>query len=109
MNQFPADEQWITDVERGRCCRVTVPAAVENRPVPGDVILFAHAYHRHPGEPEYVKGGDSVQVSLTEVVDLGTFDPLTSKPLFHISWSPLGQFQPPEPSRSRRGKSTSPR
>ena len=105
MNCYPADEQWISDVERGRCCRVTVSDAFDSRPVAGDVVLFAVA-HCRPGEkPQYVRGGNSVQVALTEVVELGESDFLTGEPLFRFSWSPLGQLQSTVPVRASRGKS----
>jgi hypothetical protein len=108
MNRYPADERWISDVEMGRCCSVTVPMVSERRPVPGEIILFALG-HRRPGEaPQFVNGGDSVQVLLTDVVEVGSPDSSTGEPLFRISWSPLGRVPPPVPDSSRRRKPARP-
>jgi len=57
----------------------------------GDSILFALAYSDAGHETCYVKGGDSVCVSLTQVTDLGGTDPATGQALFRLSWKPPGQ------------------
>ena len=57
----------------------------------GDSILFALAYSEPSQETCYVKGGDSVCVSLTEVTELGGTDPATGQALFRLSWRPPGQ------------------
>lgn len=106
MNCYPATEQWISEVERGRSCQVTIPLSPEMQLVPGDTVVFALAYSRRGEPPEFVKGGDSVLVSLTDVLDLGTVDLASGDPLFQISWKPLGQFEAPattsrRPSRAR--------
>ena len=43
-----------------------------------------------------MKGGDSVRVFLTDVIDLGETDPLTGRALYHLSWEPLGQIGSPD-------------
>jgi hypothetical protein len=104
MNSYPANEQWISEVERGRSCRATLPFPADQRLAPGDTILFALASARPGEEPQYVKGGDSVLVSLTDVVDLGTVDRNTGESLFQISWRPLGQSEPPAATSRRAPK-----
>jgi hypothetical protein len=101
MTSYPANEQWISEVERGRSCGATLPVPSDKRLAPGDTILFALASSRPGEEPRYVKGGDSVLVSLTDVVDLGTVDRDTGESLFQISWRPLGQSEP-QPAAGRR-------
>jgi hypothetical protein len=104
MNSYPANEQWISEVERGRSCRATLPFPSDKRLAPGDTILFALASSRPGEEAQYVKGGDSVLVSLIDVVDLGTVDRNTGEPLFQISWRPLGQSEPPAATSRRAPK-----
>jgi len=104
MNSYPANEQWISEVERGRSCRMTMPMPPDRRLVPGDTILFALASSRPGEEPQYVKGGDSVLVSLTDVVDLGTVDHITGDSLFQVSWRPLGQSEPQATTTRRSPK-----
>jgi len=75
----------------------------------GDSIVFALAYSRAGKETSYVKCGDSVCVSLTEVTDLGATDPATGQALFRFSWEPLGQSGSPGASTKRVVKSSSSR
>ena len=63
--------------------------------VAGDSILFALFQSRPGQQPCYVKGGDSVLVSLTGVTDLGAKDSITGQSLFQLRWEPLGQNPPP--------------
>ena len=67
MNTFPADEQHISEVERGRSCEAVVSLAPGSLLTAGDAVLFALSNSRGGREPSYVKGGDSVLVSLTGV------------------------------------------
>src|SRR5271157_578352 len=78
----------------------------------GDSIIFALAYSHAGQEICYVKRGDSVCVSLTEITDLGATDPATGQALFRLSWTPLGQSDSPTnivkrfvKSRSSHGRS----
>ena len=58
MNTYPADEQRISDVERGRSCRADVPLPHGETISAGDTVLLARS-HAHPGQqPASVKGGD---------------------------------------------------
>jgi hypothetical protein len=91
MHIYPADEQRISEVERGRCFRAVLPLPLGQRMAAGDTILFAVAETRGDREPFYVNGGDSVLVSLTDVTDLDRVDPSTGHALFQVSWKPLGQ------------------
>jgi hypothetical protein len=95
MNTYPADEQRISDVERGRSCGAVVPLPSGESLAAGDTILFALSESRAGQQPSYVKGGDSVLVFLTGVTDLGTTDPMTGQALFQLRWEPLGQIGPP--------------
>ena len=95
MNTYPADEQRISDVERGRSCGAVVPLPPGGSLAAGDTILFALSQSRAGQQPSYVKGGDSVVVLLTGVTDLGAIDPITGQALFQLSWEPLGQNAPP--------------
>jgi len=61
----------------------------------GDSITFALAYSQAGHETCYVKCGDSVCVSLTEVTDLGANDPATGQALYRLSWNRLGQSDSP--------------
>jgi len=71
----------------------------------GDSIVFAHA-HSDAGEDTcYVPSGDSVCVSLTEVIDLEATDPATGRALFRFSWQPLGQSSSPGTIGKRAVKS----
>jgi hypothetical protein len=92
MNIYPADEQRISEVERGRSCRAILPLPPGKSLVAGDTVLFALAQGYAGLEPNYVKGGDSVLVSLTDVIELDQADPATGQPLFQLSWKPLGQI-----------------
>jgi hypothetical protein len=58
----------------------------------GDSIIFAQASSDAGADPRYVQHGDSVCVSLTEVIDLEETDPATGQALFRFSWQPLGQI-----------------
>src|SRR5205823_1833779 len=103
MNIYPADEQRISEVERGRCFRAVLPSPHGDSFSAGDAILFALAETRGGQEPSYVKGGDSVLVLLTAVTDLDRIDPVTGQALFRVSWKPLGQGDPPAaPARAAK-------
>jgi hypothetical protein len=91
MNSYPASEQRISEVERGRICNAILPMPGGKTLCPGDSILFALAYSDPGQETCYVKGGDSVCVSLTQVTELGGTDPATGQALFRLSWKPPGQ------------------
>lgn len=91
MTSYPASEQRLSEIERGRICNAILPMPWLETLSAGDSVVFALA-HSHPGqESRYVKCGDSVRVSLTEVTDLGATDPATGQALFRFSWKPLGQ------------------
>jgi hypothetical protein len=95
VNTYPASEQRISDVERGLICNANLPVPPEKTLSAGDSIVFALA-HSHEGKDAfYVKDGDSVCVSLTEVIDLGKTDPATGQALFRLSWKRLGQSDSP--------------
>ena len=94
MNTYPADEQRISEVERGRSCEAVVPLPPGGSLAVGDTVLFALSESRGGQQPSYVKGGDSVLVSLTSVADLDATDPATGHALFHLRWEPLGQDKP---------------
>ena len=91
MNSYPASEQRISEVERGRICNLVLPMPHATTLLPGDFITFALAYFQAGRETCYVKCGDSVRVLLTEVTDLGSTDPATGQALYRFSWTPLGQ------------------
>ncbi len=91
MNSYPADERRISEVERGLACRAVVPMPLGESLAVGDAVLFALAQSAPGQEPEYVKGGDSVRVLLTDITDLEASDPVTGRALFQLSWEPLGQ------------------
>lgn len=109
MISLPADEQRISDVERGRCCRATVALPSSGLPAPGDNVVFALATARSGQGPVYVKGGDSVVVLLTEVLNLEQDDPYTGQPLIQLTWDPLGQGVPAveKVARTMRGSRVS--
>ena len=97
MNTYPADEQRISEVERGRSCNAILPLPPGKSLGAGDSIVFAHAtYSPADQAPCYVYRGDSVRVLLTDVTDLGATDPATGQALFRLSWDPLGQFATPD-------------
>ena len=73
----------------------------------GDSLKFALAYFRAGQHPFYVKCGDSVCVSLTEVTDLEATDPATGEALFRVSWRPPGQSGSPDTIATRVVKSRS--
>ena len=91
MNTFPASEQRISEVERGRICNAILPMPVGKTLCAGDSILFAVVSSPGGKENRYVQDGDSVCVSLTQVTDLGATDPATGQALFRLSWKQLGQ------------------
>ncbi len=95
MNTYPASEQRISDVERGVICNVNLPMPPEKTLSAGDSVVFALAHFPAGQETCYVKDGDSVCVSLTEVTDLEATDPATGQALFRLSWKPLGQMDSP--------------
>lgn len=102
MNSYPAQEQWISDVERGRVSTAVLPMPTGRSLSAGDTIVFALAHSPGSQEACYVSGGDSICVLLTEVTDLETADPATGEALFRLSWKPLGQGEQPAP-QARRG------
>ena len=108
MNNFPANEQTISEVERGRSCRAIVSMPPGQSVSAGDSVLFALALGRTGNEPCYVKGGDSVRVLLTDVTELGTSDPSTGLSLYQLTWAPLGQAGSPAPPRTRASLSDDP-
>jgi hypothetical protein len=71
----------------------------------GDSIIFAQASSDAGADPRYVQHGDSVCVSLTEVIDLEETDPATGQALFRFSWQPLGQIGSPGTAGERVVKS----
>jgi hypothetical protein len=95
MNMFPASELRIAEVERGRSCNAIVPLAPGKSLSIGDSVLFALAHSLAGQEPCYVKGGDSVLVVLTAVIDLGADNSVTGESLCQITWNPLGHGTPP--------------
>ncbi len=91
MNTFPAGEEQISQVERGRTCRAIVSLPDGETLAAGDTVLFAHSHARSGRQPTYVKGGDSVLVVLADVSDLGISDSASGRPLLQLSWEPLRQ------------------
>ena len=108
VNSYPASEQWIRDVERGRSCNAILPMPPGRTLAAGDFFIFALAYSNAGQETHYVMGGDSVRVQLTNVTDLGATDPATAQALFRLSWEPLGQSGSPDPVARRVVKSRGP-
>ena len=108
VNSYPASEQKIREVERGRICNAILPMPRARTLSAGDSINFDLAYEQAGKEPCYVKCGDSVCVSLTEVTDLGATDPATGQALYRLSWNPLGQSDSPSNIVKRVVKSRSP-
>jgi hypothetical protein len=91
VNIYPASEQRISEVERGRISNAILPMPRAKTLSAGDSIIFALAYSHAGKETCYVTSGDSICVSLTEVTDLEATDPATGEALFRLSWKPLGQ------------------
>jgi hypothetical protein len=91
MNSYPADQQTISDVERGRRWNAILPFPPGKSLSPGDSIVFSLAQARANQAPCYVAGGDSVRVSLTKIVDLELTDPSTGQALFQLVWEPPGR------------------
>jgi hypothetical protein len=108
MNTYPADEQKISEVERGRVCQAVVPLPEGQVLAAGDTVLFALSLSRAGRRPAYVNGGDSVLVLLTAVTDLGQTDPGTGQALVELTWKPLGAGEPPVPLGRRALKSVGP-
>jgi hypothetical protein len=104
MNIYPADEQRISEVERGLRSNATLPVPAGESLSAGDSILFALAHTPANQEPNYVNGGDSVRVILTNVTDLEATDPATGDSLFQMTWEPLGQKESVEGNTKRAGK-----
>ena len=102
MNIYPANEQRIWEVERGRSVSAILP-------LERGKASFRRRFHSlcsldfswKPGA-RFVKGGDSVRVVLTDVTDLEKTDPVTGEALFQITWEPLGQDDSPT-TTSKRG------
>jgi hypothetical protein len=95
LNTYPASEQRISEVERGLVCNAILPMPGARTLSAGDSIIFALAHFHEAQGASYVKDGDSVCVSLTEITDLGATDPATGQALFRFSWKPLGQSGSP--------------
>src|SRR5271165_3884019 len=95
VNSYPASERMILEVEKGRICNGILPMARAKTLSAGDSINFDLAYSHAGQEICYVKRGDSVCVSLTEVTDLGATDPATGQALYRLSWTQLGQSESP--------------
>jgi hypothetical protein len=106
MNSYPASEQRISEVERGRISNAILPMPFAQTIAAGDSVVFALAYLDADQETCFVKGGDSVCVSLTEVTDLGATDPANGEALFRFSWKPPGQSDSPGTSAKRVVKSS---
>ncbi len=105
MNIYPANEQRICEVERGRSFSAILPLN-EGKPLSaGDCILFALSISHGNQEPAFVKGGDSVRVILTDVTDLEKRDPVTGEALFQMTWEPLGQDGSPSTTSKRSARS----
>ncbi len=109
MKIYPASEQQISEVERGRNCEAIVPVPPGESLGAGDTVLFALSNSRAGQQPSYVKKGDSVLVLLTGVTDLGRSDPLTGQSLVRLAWDPLGKDDSAAVSSKRVGKSRAPR
>jgi len=107
VNSYPASEQRISEVERGRICNAILPMPRAKTLSAGDSIIFALAYSHAGQETCYVKFGDSVCVLLSEVTDLGATDPATGQALFRLSWNRLGQSESPGTIAKRAVKSRS--
>ena len=107
MNSYPASEQRISEVERGLVCNAILPMPPAKTLSAGDSVVFALAYLDAGQNTCYVKCGDSVCVSLTEVTDLEATDPGTGQALFRFSWQPLGQSGSPGTIAERVVKSRS--
>lgn len=105
MHTYPANERRISDVETGRSCEAIVAAPPGQAPAPGDAVLFALVQSRSGRPADYVKGGDSVLVSLTGVFDLDETDPATGHPLIRLCWTRLGQSGPSVAPPGRAGRS----
>jgi hypothetical protein len=101
MNVYPADEQRIAEVERGRSCRAIVPLPDGETIAAGDTVRFALSRARPGQPPVYVQGGDSVLVCLTDVTDLGRLDPASGQALVELTWKPPGQGNTPAPVAGR--------
>ena len=101
MNIYPADERRIAEVERGRSCDAVVPLPPGGSLAAGDDVLFAFSQSRPGQRPSFVSWGDSVLVSLIDVVALDETDPATGHALFRVRWKPLGQGGPIVPARRR--------
>ena len=107
VNSYPASERRISEVERGRSCSAILPMPFGQTLAAGDSIIFALAYLDAGQETCFVKCGDSVCVSLTEITDLGATDPATGQALFRFGWKPLGEGGSPGTSAKRVVKTRS--
>src|ERR1700751_5110658 len=58
MNSYPANEQKISEVERGRISNAILPMPPGGSLSAGDSIVFALAYSPAGQETSYVTGGD---------------------------------------------------
>ena len=106
MNTYPVTEQRMAEVERGRSCDAVLPLPPDGTLAPGDDVLFAVCHSRAGRTPSFTIWGDSVLVSLTNVIDLDKTDPATGQALFRVHWKPLGQDQPvaAAPKRIKYGR-----
>jgi hypothetical protein len=102
VHSYPASEQTIRDIERGRIRHAILPTPSQTLSA-GDSIIFVHFCQR----TSHVDLGDSVRVRLTEITDVGATDPATGQALFRFSWEPLGQKRSPGISAKRVEKSYS--
>jgi hypothetical protein len=101
MNTYPVTEQRIAEVERGRSCDAILPLPPGGSLAAGDEVLFAVAQARAGRTASFASWGDSVLVSLTNVIDLDKSDPASGHPLFRVQWKPLGQEIPPGPKAAK--------
>ena|SRR5689334_11438614 len=108
VNDYPANEQRISDVERGRITNAVLPMPPGRSLSAGDTIVFAVAHSPAGQEACYVSGGDSIRVSLTEVTALGAVDPATGEALFRLSWQRLGHGESRDPIARRDVNSRGP-
>jgi hypothetical protein len=107
MNIYPAGEERISEVERGRSCKAIVPLPSGKSLSIGDAVLFALSSSRAGQEPCYVERGDSVLVVLTDVIDLRTADPASGQSLVQLTWNPLGQIGSKDTTPIHHGSSRS--
>ena len=82
MNSYPASEQRISEVERGRICNAILPMPSAKTLSAGDSIIFALAYSHAGQETCYVSLGiRSVSCSPRSLISEQLIPPL-AKPFF---------------------------